>query len=236
MRRTRRFGAVAGGLVVLALVAGCGIKANPSAMPIPSVTDDSPPASSSAAASSTAVTTPPPPPIAPPTVFSGNSDAVVPITKPAGATAVVATVSGNAAWKNFDVRAIDGAQDHLVATTAPYHGSVLLDGHGGNTTQLRGHAFGPWTITLTDARSAPVLGPSYSGDGDTVLLYPGGGGNAVIQGGASGSTLTITLLAAGRMGGPLVKATAPYSGIVRWPASSALVIVSAVGAWSIGIH
>lgn len=241
MARIRMLGAVVAALVTVPLIGGCSHLANPSPTLVTGSSSPSTAAeaagTSTPSASPTPIATTPPAPIAPPITYSGSGDDnVLAITKPAGATTVVATITGNSAAKNFDVRGIDGEQDHLVATTSPYHGSVLVDGKGGNTTQLRVHAFGPWTITLSDPRSAPVLGPTYSGAGDTVLLYVGQGGSAVIEGGASGTPFRINVLTAGRLGGPLVQATAPYSGVVRWPGGSAVVQVSAIGSWSIGMH
>jgi len=49
----------------------------------------------------------------PPTVFTGAGDDVVAITKPAGATVVIATITGNDAGRYFGVKALDGDMDTL---------------------------------------------------------------------------------------------------------------------------
>lgn len=200
--------------------------------------DSSAPSSTPAPPATQGYVLPPPapeaPPIAPPVAYHGNGDAVLHISKPAGTTAVIATVIGNGGARNFDVRAIDGAQEHLVTTTAPYAGSTLLDADGTSTTQLRVHAVGAWLIKLTDPRSAPVFSLGYSGSGDSVVLYSGTGGQAVINAENAGTVILVRTYLAGQVN-DIVKQPGPWSGTVPWPAGPSIVVVRAVGPWSITV-
>src|SRR6476469_2403804 len=93
--------------------AGCSANAGTSS----GTQAQTPSRSTSSAPSAVSVASPIPPsaaPIAPPTVFTGNGSATVPITKPAGTTAVIATITGNQYSHHLGVRALDGTQAHLV--------------------------------------------------------------------------------------------------------------------------
>ncbi len=187
------------------------------------------------AAGPSAVTTPPANvPIAPPTTYSGFGDATVAITKPAGTSSVIATISGGTPGRHFGVHALDGSKQYLVETEGVYQGSVLLDGNGGNTTQLYVFARkSPWTITLSDPRTAPTITGGTSGTGDTVFIYDGAGGLPTVTGGAAGTPFQVLAFGGGQLHGGLVLATGPYSGQVRWPAGVALINVLATGPWTI---
>jgi len=214
------------------ILSGCGATTTSTLttqVPIPLTTSPA-----SAAPTTSAAPSPPPSrPIAAPTVFTGSGDEILHITKPAGATVVIATITGNAVAKNFDVRALDGAQDHLVATKAPYHGSTLLDENGTTTTQLRVHSAGSWTITLSDARSAPAFTTGYDGTGDTVLLHQGTGGSSAINATGTGPFI-VKIYTAGRSA-TLVNQTAPWSGLVPLPSGLSLLAVRAPGAWTVAL-
>ena len=215
-------------------VAGCG----PSGGSSSSSEAQSPSKSSSSAPSAVSVASPIPPsaaPIAAPTVFTGSGSATVPITKPAGTTAVIATITGNQYSHHLGVRALDGTQQHLVESDIPYSGSTLLDGDGGTTTKLFVHAYGPWSITLSDPRTAPVFDHAYNGTGDTVLVYEGKGGTATVSGGTQGSTLQIRAYSGGRPAGYILSAPAPYNGQLHWSGGTVLITVRTIGAWSISI-
>jgi hypothetical protein len=216
---------------------GCGGGSGPSAAAAGTNTS-SESSSSSATASLPAATTSvaPPVPIAPPTVFSGVGSATVPITKPAGTTTVVATITGNQYSHHLGVRGLDGSQDNLVQTDAPYSGSTVLDGDGGSTTRLFVHAYGPWSITLSDPRSAPVFGHAYSGSGDTVLVYQGKGGTATVTGGAAGADLQIRAYSGGRGASYILNAPAPYNGQLHWAGGTVLIAVRTTGPWTISIN
>ena len=247
-----RWRTAAAGLVLVVALSGCSqldvfhVAAQTTGAPLSaSTTPSAAPTTTSSAPSSTPARTsaheyvlPPPapeaPPIPAPTVYRGAGDGVLTISKPAGTTAVIATVVGNAEARNFDVRAIDGAQDHLVTTTSPYSGSTLLDAEGTTTRQLRVHAVGAWTITLTDPRSAPVFSLSYGGSGDAVVLYSGTGGQALIDAENAGSTILVRTYSAGQMN-DVVKQTGPWNGTVPWPPGPSIVVVRAVGPWSITV-
>jgi hypothetical protein len=199
------------------------------------------PIASSAAASTAAPSAAPttvalaaPRPIAPPTSYSGAGNVVLTIAKPAGSSAVIASIAGNAGGHNFDVRAVDGAHDHLVATTAPYNGSTLLDAAGTTTHQLRVHAVGAWLIRLTDVRSAPSFTVGYRGSGDAVLLHVGPGGSGLVAAQGAGHSFVVRAYRAGRATA-VVDETGPWSGNVRWPSGDAIVTVRAVGPWTITV-
>src|SRR4051812_27378194 len=119
-------------------VTGCAAGAATATSTVPVRATPSPSPSTTAPAP-TSESTPPPPPVGPPTTFSGAGDANVTITKPTGATTVIATISGGTPGRHFGVRALDGSKQYLVENEGVYQGSVLLDGNGGNTTQL--HVF-----------------------------------------------------------------------------------------------
>lgn len=214
--------------------AGCSANAGTSSSSeaqSPSRTTSSAPSAVSVASPSSA----PVVPIAPPTVFTGVGSATVPITKPAGTTAVIATITGNQYSHHLGVRALDGAQQHLVESDVPYSGSTLLDGDGGTTTKLFVHAYGPWSITLSDPRTAPVFDHAYNGTGDTVLVYAGKGGTATFSGGAQGTNVQIRAYSGGRPGSYVLSVPGPYNGQLHWPAGTAVITVRATGPWSIAV-
>lgn len=223
----------------LGLLAGCSAGTSPQAAPVTSsaAASSSPPAVTIPAGTPVTPSLPAPVPIAPPVTYSGVGDSNLRITKPAGATTVIATITATVAGHYFGVRALDGEQDHLVQTIGPYHGATLLDAHGGATTQLHVHAYGPWTITLSDPRTAPVFTSGYAGTGDTVLIYEGKVGSGAVAGtGSTASPFDVTVYSAGAAGQRLVHATGPYNSAVRWPSGPALIAVAAVGSFTIAIH
>lgn len=187
-----------------------------------------------ASSATSATPSPAPAPIAAPTVFQGSGDSVVSITKPGGDTGtVIATITGNRADRFFAVKALDGDQDLLANTTDPYSGSTLLDAGGGNTTQLQVQAVGPWSITLSDIRSAPLLNAgANSGTGDSVLLYRGSSGTATITGNQGARFFAVEQYT-GTGRNVLVNTTDPYQGSVPLAGGPALVTVQAVGSWTI---
>jgi hypothetical protein len=192
-------------------------------------------ASSSSSSRTTASRTPAPPVVAAPTVFEGTGDSVVQITKPAGATVVIASVTGNAAGRYFGVKAVDGDQDTLVNTTDPYTGDTLMDGGTGGTTMLQVTAVGPWKITLTDLRSAPRFTGAHSGTGDAVMIYEGSGRIAAITGNAAGRYFGVKAYGSSGSGGGIVNTTDTYTGTVPFPAGPVIVVVTAVDGWTISV-
>lgn len=175
-------------------------------------------------------------PIPAPSVYTGTGDDVLSITKPASDGPVVATIKGNAGGvNNFAVQGMDGDKDLLVNTTDPYSGSTLMDIQGGTTTQLQVTATGPWSITLSDPRSAPALNPgANSGTGDTVLVYRGGTSKAAITGGTGVSNFAV--IEYNDSGENLmVNETNPYQGTVPLAAGPAIVAVTATGPWSMAV-
>lgn len=234
----RRPAVGAAAILVLAL-SGCSATVVSTASergPLPTTSTSWPGVATSGAATSSASAAPAP--VAPPTVFSGggsSSGVTVPITKPAGATTVVATITGGASGSFFGVSGLDGSKEVLVGTQGVYRGATLLDEDGGTTTALHVFSRGPWTITLSDPRSAPVFTGSFSGSGDTVVTWQGDGGTATVTGGAAGSRFQVVAYGAGRLAGPLVSAAAAVSRSVHWPGGVALIRVKAVGPWSISI-
>jgi hypothetical protein len=159
----------------------------------------------------------------------------VPITKPGGATTVVATITGGAAGHFFGVSGVDGSKEILVGTQGVYRGSTLLDEDGGTTTALHVFSRGPWTITLSDPRSAPLFTGSFSGSGDTVGVYEGPGGTATVTGGTAGARFQITAYGAGGLVGTLFSGIDGGSHPFHWPGGVALIKVRTVGPWSVSI-
>lgn len=174
-------------------------------------------------------------PIAPATVFTGDGDQNLTITKPAGATTVIATIDGNAAGRGFRVKALDGESRNLLFTQQPYHGSMLLDADGGSTTQLQVRAKGPWSITLSDVRTAPAFVGSYNGTGDSVVVYRGTGGGTALVNSAGTGPFQVRLYTGSSRGNPVVDGTGPLTNAVRWPGGTFVVEVTAPGAWSIAV-
>lgn len=233
-------------LIVLIIIAANSGGSSPmsssaagSASATPSSTADTSTSASSAAPSSTAASPTPAPvtpaPIPAPVVFKGNGDDVVSITKPTGAKAVIATITGGAGGSNFAVKGVDGDKDLLVNTIGQYSGSDLMDAQGGDTTQLQVTATGPWSITLSHPRSAPPLnsGPN-SGTGDTVLLYQGGSGKATIDGPTVQDNFVVQEYS-GNGNDLLVNEIGAYHGTVPLHGGPALVAVKAGGKWSITV-
>lgn len=194
-------------------------------------------AASSAAAAASASAAAEAARISDPTVFTGSGDSVVAITKPARATVVLATITGNDASSYFGVKAVDGDQDTLVNTTEPYTGTTLMDARVGGTTQLQVTATGPWSITLSDPRSAPTLsqGSPYAGTGDAVIIYQGSRGIASITGNAGGSYFGVKVYSSSSSGGAVVNTTDPYTGSVPWPVGPAIVVVTSEDDWTISV-
>ena len=238
----RRALVVAGGTALLAL-AGCASTVVTPAASTGRVSDtqsSSPSASTGGSTDLATATTSTVPaasvPIAPPVTYSGTGSTTLAITKPAGTTAVVVTVKGNAPGHYLGVRALDGTQAHLVDADGPYSGSTLLDADGGTTTRLFVRAVVPWTITLSDPRSAPVFSTSYTGSGDTVMVCTGSAGTAAITAGTQGTRLRIRVYGPDKFMHSIVDTTGPYDNLERWPGGTSLVAVVATGQWSIAVN
>lgn len=171
-----------------------------------------------------------------PTIFTGSGDDVVTITKPEGATVVIATITGNDAGRYFGVSALDGDRDSLVNTTDPYSGTTLLDANRGGTTQLEVQATGPWSITLTNLQYAPTFNGHAEGTGDAVLISQTPGRTATITGNQEGRYFGVRAYGDGS-GQGLVNTTDPYSGTVPWPSgTNVFVVISAEGSWTVDVQ
>ena len=111
-----------------------------------------------------------------------------------------------------------------------------MDANVGGTTSLQVTAVGPWSITLTDLRSAPTFSSgAYTGSGDAVAIYQGTGRIAAITGNAEGRYFGVKAYGSGGSGGGLVNTTDPYTGTVPWPTGPVIVVVTATGDWSITV-
>ena len=174
-----------------------------------------------------------------PVVRTGDGDAVLPVLKPGGAgSRVLVTITGNEAGEPFVVRGADGENAVLVDTTEAYAGIVLLDGASGGTTQLEVTATGPWSITFSDVRSAPVLKSGVNtGAGDQVFRYEKGvlRGLLQVQGNATSQRFQVLAYGADDLD-LLINTLQPYNGQVRVRPASALVAVRAQGEWSISLR
>ena len=177
--------------------------------------------------------------VADPVVRTGTGDAVLPVLKPGGAgSRALVTITGNDAGEQFTVRGADGESAVLVDTTDEYSGVVLLDGAAGGTTQLEVTATGPWSMTFSDVRSAPLLGSGVNtGAGDQVFRYEKGVLRGLLQVQGNATSKRFQVLAYGPEDlDLLVNTVTPYNGQVRVRPASALVAVRAQGEWSISLR
>lgn len=235
-RPTSKKPPILGLIVLLVLIAASACAASGSSSSSSeaagSSTDSSSDISMATTTEAAPTTTEAPPPIATPVTYNGSGDDVLSIQKPDAGPAVLAAFTYRGRG-NFIVIPMGGSGMSLVNTIGAYSGTRLLDADGGNTTQLQIKASGPWTVTLSDIRSAPELtSAGQTGNGDSVLIYRGiqaaatitsnGTGNFIVQEYGSGMSV--------------VNEIGHYQGTVPISAGPELVVVTADGPWSIAIR
>lgn len=208
-----------------------------SSSPSPS---SSPSAVESIAASPTPSPTPPPPPspAAKPTRYAGRGDDVVKVKKPEDGP-VLMYVKANAGSRYFGITTLGAGNEELeqpVNTTDVYEGITLLDADGSETTAVKIQAVGSWVIELRPLSAARKFPATISGKGDDVVLYASTeSGIASIKGNAGGRYFGVAAYTASGDNEQLVNTTEPYNGKVPMPEGPALVVFTAVGAWSMTV-
>jgi hypothetical protein len=170
-------------------------------------------------------------PIPDPLTYEGSGDDLLAIEPPEDGPMLV-HVAGNEAGRHFAVESYTAGGDRidlLVNTTDPYDG-VVFD--SGSARELEISATGPWTVTVASIRAARVVraGEAIEGEGDNVFQIEGSPRAAAVRGNEAGRHFAIRTV---DPRGLLVNTTDPYEGRVRVPANASVVVVTAVGFWSI---
>lgn len=178
-----------------------------------------------------------PTPAPEPIVLAGSGDSVVDVEKWPGPA--LARITGNSASAHFAVinYDADGNQiDLLVNTTDPYSGVRPLDLFDNQqTTRFEVKATGDWTIEvlpfLENVTQAEVPG-TITGTGDAVLILLAAADTAKVTGNpASGHFAVIGY--GGTFPDLMVNTTDPYDGMVQVGLGSRVLVVTAVGDWTI---
>ncbi len=96
-------------------------------------------------------------------------------------------------------------------------------------------ADGPWTVTLRDVLTVREVqqGATTEGRGDDVLVYIG---DATVADIAHTGDSNFAVWSYGNSSDLLVNEIGRYTGQVRWPAGTALIQISANGAWTIALQ
>lgn len=176
---------------------------------------------------------------APDVVYEGTGDSIVQIELPAGPDSIgIATITHSGS-SNFAVWSLDAnlnQGDLLVNEIGAYSGTVPFSlSASEQITALEINADGPWAVTVRDVltvREVPQ-GDTTSGQGDDVLLYFG---EATIADMTHTGDSNFAVWSYGDRTDLLVNEIGSYTGQVRWPAGSALIQVSANGAWTIALQ
>jgi hypothetical protein len=212
--------------------------------PTPAPTDTptitpTPPPTDTPAPTATSTSTPTPTITPTPIIIEGAGDAVVDVERPDDPSII--HIIGNAASRHFAVTSYgsDGQRlDLLVNTTSPYDGRKPLDFLvGEHTTRFEVSATGPWTISILPLTAAQVLSVpgSIEGRGDDVVFLTGERPDlATIAGNDSSRHFAVREYGSGRPG-LLVNTTDPYQGTVPLNADTLILVISAVGDWTIDI-
>lgn len=176
---------------------------------------------------------------APDVVYSGTGDTILQIELPAGPDSIGIASMSHSGSSNFAVWSLDAnlnQSDLLVNEIGSYAGTVPFNlSSSERITAFEISADGPWTVTLRDVltlREAPQ-GATTSGQGDDVMIYPG---DATIADIAHTGDSNFAVWSYGDGSDLLVNEIGAYTGQVRWPAGTALIQVSANGAWTIALQ
>jgi len=216
----------------MALLSACGTSAGV-AVQTPTPTGSAAPASSSPAA---------PAPVTPATPepnrtskLSGTGSGTVALAKPSTrAAGFVVHITGGAPGQTFQVTVKGGVDQLLLSTTVSFDGLRPLDLQDGTADAFDVQATGPWSIEVIDPQVLPHFDAGYSGKNGAMLVYTGGGGNAMITGNEFRKSFTVTSYGTNDTV-ELVSTSQTYAGSRPFAAGTRLVQVRAKGAWSIQV-
>ncbi len=181
----------------------------------------------------------PPTEIPAPLVYTGTGDSIVDVEK--SYDAAIVHITGNDASNYFGVTSYDANNevlDLLVNTTDPYDGVRPMDFMANQVTaRFEVQASGPWTIEVSPFASVEklIIPGEISGKGDYVFAIAGGTPDtAVITGNADSYYFGVT----GYSTWPdmLVNTTDPYDGTVLLDSDTFVIVVQAVGDWTVKIN
>ena len=146
-------------------------------------------------------------------------------------------ITGNTEARHFSVTGYDASGNYteLFVNTTDYYDGYVLDPEQ-DTRTLEVDAEGPWTIEIVSLYTAPVLlvGETYSGIDDAVLLLPSDCRSAIINGNTMSRYFSVITYGSGS--DLLVNTVDPYSGTVRIDPGATVMTVHAVGGWSISLQ
>ena len=209
----------------------------PSQTSVP-VSSDTPAPTNTPSPTDTPAPTLPPTETPAPIIYTGSGDSIVDVVKPYDAALV--HITGNASSRYFGISSLDSNNeviDLLVNTTDPYDGVRPLDLMANQvTTRFEIQADGPWAIEISPISSVYklMIPGELSGKGDYVFaIAEGTPDTAVITGNADSRYFGVF----GYSNGPdmLVNTTDPYNGTVILDKATFLIVVQAVGDWTINI-
>ena len=167
-----------------------------------------------------------------PVRFTGSGDDVLSINCPDYPFAFY--ITGNSDSRHFSVITYDSDGNYgelLVNTSEPYSGFTFDPSQ--DVAKIEVSATGSWEIQLRSIYDVGSIaaGSSFNGVGDTVLLIRNCGDTARINGNAGGNHFAVW--AYGADNDLLVNTTDVYNGTVMMPYNPVLLVVTAVGEWSV---
>ncbi|MEX0680237.1 MAG: hypothetical protein WD097_02560 [Balneolales bacterium] len=176
--------------------------------------------------------------------YQGSDNKYLAIEKPEEDVPALLLITGNAAERPFSIAAYDENGNRtgtLVNTSDSYSGIVALDlPTGRNSRYLELEVSGPWLIRVHPIGSAPKISPGeeFSDAGDNVLWVDGDASRATIHAdNRSSENFTIRAFDEfGNYNGLLVHTTSSYSGEEMIPDHTLLLVVKAMGSWSITLE
>ena len=236
----KKYGLVALGFLLLAVIAGIGFFRSfgdsGSSSAVFEETDVRVPPFTLRPAPSAKAT--PAGPVPKPVTYRGTGTKTIAIRKPEPGPVLV-YVKGAKADGLFQVTSVDsdGRMNGVVVhSLKPYEGVRLIDDIGSQrTAKLTIEATGPWTVQLRSVRSAPRFSATTRGTGDAVLRYTGRAGMATIRGGAPYTAFTVTTHD-DDFPKLLVVAAGTFDDTRQWPAGPVLVEVESAARWSIRVR
>lgn len=172
-------------------------------------------------------------------VYSGTGDTILQIELPAGPDSLGIATMSHSGSSNFAVWSLDAnlnQSELLINEIGSYAGTVPFNlSSSEQITAFEISADGPWTVTLRDVLTVREVPQSATteGRGDDVLIYVGGATVADI---AHTGDSNFAVWSYGNGNDLLVNEIGSYTGQVRWPAGTALIQISANGAWTVALQ